>query len=37
MTAPTMPVTLSFAGTLAAIVKQMPKLMLQPYPVRLFM
>ena len=32
-----MPVTLSFAGTLAAIVKQMPKLTPQPYPVRLFM
>ncbi len=32
-----MPVTLSFAGTLAAVVKQMPKLTPQSYPVRLFM
>jgi hypothetical protein len=32
-----MPVTLSFAGTLAAVVKQMPKLEPRPYPVRLFM
>ena len=31
------PVTLSFAGTLAAVVKQMPKLTPQSYPVRLFM
>ena len=32
-----MPVTLSFAGTLAAVIKQMPKLTPQSYPVRLFM
>ena len=32
-----MPVTLSFAGALAAVVKQMPKLTPQSYPVRLFM
>lgn len=32
-----MPVTLSFAGTLATIVKRMPKLEPRSYPVRLFM
>ena len=32
-----MPVTLNYAGTLAAVVKQMPKLTPQSYPVRLFM
>lgn len=31
------PVTLAFAGTLATIVKRMPKLQPQSYPVRLFM
>lgn len=31
------PVTLSFAGTLASIVKQIPKLEPRSYPVRLFM
>lgn len=32
-----MPVTLNFAGTLASVVKQMPKLEPRSYPVRLFM
>lgn len=32
-----MPVTLRFAGTLASVVKQMPKLEARSYPVRLFM
>lgn len=32
-----MPVTLNFAGTLAAVVKQMPKLDARSYPVRFFM
>lgn len=32
-----MPVTLNFAGSLAAVVKQMPKLEPRSYPVRLFM
>ncbi|WP_040589471.1 relaxase/mobilization nuclease domain-containing protein [Sphingopyxis sp. MC1] len=32
-----MPVTLSFAGSLASVVKQMPKLEPRSYPVRLFM
>lgn len=32
-----LPVTLNFAGTLATIVKRMPKLQPQSYPVRLFM
>ncbi|MFH1344586.1 MAG: Piwi domain-containing protein [Pseudomonadota bacterium] len=32
-----LPVTLSFAGTLATIVKRMPKLEPHSYPVRLFM
>lgn len=32
-----LPVTLNFAGTLATIVKRMPKLHPQSYPVRLFM
>lgn len=32
-----MPVTLSFAGSLASVVKQMPKLAPHSYPVRLFM
>lgn len=32
-----MPVTLNFAGRLAQIVKRMPTLKPQPYPVRLFM
>ncbi|MFZ5617846.1 MAG: argonaute/piwi family protein [Pseudomonadota bacterium] len=32
-----MPVTLSYAGMLAQIVKRMPKLEPHPYPVRLFM
>jgi hypothetical protein len=32
-----LPVTLNFAGTLATIVKRMPKLRPQSYPVRLFM
>lgn len=32
-----LPVTLNFAGTLATIVKRMPKLHPQSYPIRLFM
>ena len=32
-----MPVTLNFAGTLASVVKQMPKLEPRSYPIRLFM
>jgi hypothetical protein len=32
-----LPVTLNFAGTLAQIVKRMPRLEARPYPVRLFM
>ncbi|MHC6158123.1 hypothetical protein ACVSQB_41110, partial [Bradyrhizobium elkanii] len=32
-----LPVTLNFAGTLATIVKRMPKLQPHSYPVRLFM
>lgn len=32
-----MPVTLNFAGTLASVVKQMPRLDPRSYPVRLFM
>lgn len=32
-----LPVTLNFAGTLATIVKRMPKLQPKSYPVRLFM
>ncbi len=32
-----LPVTLNFAGTLAIIVKQMPKLEPRSYPIRLFM
>jgi hypothetical protein len=32
-----LPVTLNFAGTLATIVKRMPKLQPQSYPIRLFM
>jgi hypothetical protein len=32
-----LPVTLNFAGTLATIVKQMPKLEPRSYPIRLFM
>lgn len=32
-----LPVTLNFAGTLATIVKRMPKLEPESYPVRLFM
>lgn len=32
-----MPVTLNFAGSLAAVVKQMPRLDARSYPVRLFM
>ena len=32
-----MPVTLNFAGSLASVVKQMPKLEPRSYPVRLFM
>lgn len=32
-----LPVTLNFAGTLATIVKQIPKLEPRSYPIRLFM
>jgi hypothetical protein len=32
-----LPVTLNFAGTLATIIKRMPKLQPQSYPIRLFM
>lgn len=32
-----LPVTLSFAGTLATIIKRTPKLQPHSYPVRLFM